>query len=111
MRAFKFLSIFIFLAVFINSKADAPTRDFEGRKDHSSKIIKDDQKINTDDQDDDSAHKRKLRPRGTEVDVPQISEVSFEHPFIYEVFKPLFIEKSYSSFLYCIPLKRGPPLA
>lgn len=110
MRAFRFLCLFIFLAVFINSKASAPILDFEGRKDHSSKIIKDDQKINTDDQNDDSPHKRKRKPRATEVDTPHISDISFEQNFVYKAFKLLWIEETYSSFLHCVDLKRGPPL-
>lgn len=110
MRAVKFISIFIFLTVFINGKINAPVLKFETKKNHSSTEIKTNQKINSDNDNDDSEHKRKRRLRGIEVDVPQISNISFEQLFVFKVFKPLFIERSSSSFLHCIPLKRGPPI-
>lgn len=110
MRTIKFLSIFLFLAIFINSKASAPILDFKTKKDHSSENIKVDQKITTDDQNDDSPHKRKRRPRATEVEIPHISDISFEQSFVYKTFKSLWIEEVYSTFLHCVHLKRGPPL-
>lgn len=111
MRTLKFLSIFLFLAIFINSKANAPILHLENKKDFSSKIITLDQKINADDKNDDSPHKRKRRPRATEVDIPYISDISFEQNFVYKAFRLLLIEETYSSFLHCVDLKRGPPLS
>jgi len=55
--------------------------------------------------------KRKIKSRGVEVGVPQISSLSFQQVCSYNDFLPSPVQNTNSSFLYCVDRKRGPPAA
>lgn len=112
MRVLKFSYLWVFLIVFLNGKIDAAIKIFDVKKSVITHSLdsKGDQ-IFKQEQPDDAPVKRKRRARGVEVAVPVISTVSFVQPFTYSVFKIFRVDNHYTSFLYNVDLKRGPPLS
>lgn len=112
MRILKLTYFWVFLIVFINGKAHSDLKFFEPKKavvakSADSKVCN---SITQETPDDDSPSKRKRKPRGIEVAVPHISNISFEQSYTYQPFEPLWIERIYSFIEYHIHGKRGPPL-
>lgn len=112
MRKVNFIFVWILFITFLSGKAHVTTHftecksSFKEQKKES--VVA--QKISEDNSEEGSAQKRKRRARGVEVTIPQISEVSFVKVLVYKVFKPVYTESIYVSFLHCVHLKRGPPL-
>jgi hypothetical protein len=113
MRSLKFSYLWVFLILFLHGKVQGALKTIDLKKALVTHSIdsNDDQFFKQDQPDDDSPAKRKRRARGVEVAVPVISAVSFDQPFTYSVFKTLWIDDIYISFLYNVDLKRGPPLS
>lgn len=53
--------------------------------------------------------KRKIKPKGREVAEPQIPFISFRRFSNRYVQRSVSLAEARSSFLYCLPCKRGPP--
>lgn len=70
-----------------------------------------DQKVDPENADGDSPAKRKRRQRGITVDIPQVATILFQRTCTFRTYEPATITGAYSSLLFCIGLKRGPPLS
>ena len=113
MPNFKFIYIWIFLIAFIGGKMYSEVCPYNFLAD--SKEQKKELTIKTKKASDTAKAKynrqrnRKARCIGTAI--PQISEIYFSGFHIYKTYKLSHTESVYTSFLYCIRLKRGPPFA
>lgn len=112
MRLLKILYLCILAIVFISSKSHSSfslplINNYSIEKGDNAKQIG---TITNQSQDDDSQTKRNRKPRGIEVDVPQISDISFEQSFAHTRLKYTWIDNIYSFNEYYVHGKRGPPL-
>lgn len=113
MRVLKFSYLWVFLIVFLNGKIHAAIKTLDFKKEIITHSLdsKGDQIFKQEQPNDDSPLKQKRRARGVEVAVPAISNVSFDQSFTYSVFKIFWVNNYYTSLLYNVDLKRGPPLS
>lgn len=103
--------LWAFLFLFISGKMHS-INSFESKtfSKHQQKEIKNAQEITGNTGDENSPIKRKIKKRGLPTAVPQIEDIPFLNVLIYKKFRPGYTEDVSTSFLYCVSLKRGPPL-
>lgn len=113
MPNFKLHYIWILLIVFISGKMRSVTGTLGSTTIYKEqkREFKTGQKLTADTGDENSHEKRKIKKRGLPGVIPQIQNITFLSVFIYKAFKPIYLENVCTSFLYCVCLKRGPPLA
>lgn len=113
MLDFKFSYLWVLLVFFLGGKMHTAVAGDMGaifHKEHK-KEIKAAQKIAADTSDENCPKKRKIKKRGLTGTVPQIQGLAVLRVLIYKTFNPVCKESFYTSFLYCVCHKRGPPVA
>lgn len=113
MRDLKLTYFWVFLIVFLSGKAHSVISPFLTNTihKHQQKEFKPAQKIISDTGDENSPAKRKIKKRGLPRAVPEIENITFISVLIHKTFNPVYTETFYTSFLYCVSQKRGPPFA
>ncbi len=65
--------------------------------------------LTQDDQDENPKNRKKYRSKGLQVMAPLIEQLSFKKFHHSSVVTYLSVHRTYTSFLYCVSNKRGPP--
>jgi hypothetical protein len=112
MRNLKIGYLWILFLFFLAGKTHSVINPFTTSfNKHQQEEFKTASKITNDTGDDNSLTKRKIKKRGLPGAIPHIQNGIFLSTVIHKTFKPAYTESVYATFLYCIGLKRGPPLA
>ena len=109
MRAIKLFSLLIFLFAVSGGRAHAPVSHKEKKAgiNPAGKHIA--CKVAPEREDEDSPLRKKRKTRGIEVDVLHIHTIFLVQNFTHRSHRIVTLGKCYSSFLYCVGPKRGPP--
>ncbi len=117
MQNFKVSYIWVLFIFFLSGKVDSaisPVKVNAFLTEHKKELKKEfktSQKITGDTGDESCPKKRKIKKRGLSGTVPQIQDITFLSVVVHKTFKSYNTVSSYTSFLYCVSLKRGPPQA
>lgn len=111
MHIVRFIFIISFVFFFTNIKA-ANNIKFENKlfsKEKSCHLKKGEISFDTEN-DRCCVLKRKYKSRGIEVANPYVSNVPCNKVSVYSKFLSIPVKDNYTSFLYCVDRKRGPPI-
>lgn len=101
----------MFVLFLVKGQANSNTSDhqFKAEKHSFTKKACPSNSFSDENDSDSTRTRRKIRPKGVEVIVPEILKVSFIQKRNYSELFRTWDDESPSSFLHCVNRKRGPP--